>query len=410
MTYPILEYDSTQNAFIEPSKVIKPRNMPEHCVICIFREVIDKVIAEHNAKMLVENRWEDGPHPVYEISYQNQQLAFFHPGVGAPLAAGLLEEVIAFGCRKFIACGGCGVLEKDMTVGSLIVVSGAIRDEGVSYHYLPPDREVIANEVGVNALVKALSHRGVPYRVGKTWTTDAPCRETPNKIAERKKEGCLAVEMESAGMMAVAQFRGVVFGLVLYSGDDLSGTEWDNRAWQSRDEIRESLFWLCADCVNRKSEDDHAQVVYKDYVNTAKQLEREISSTFHAWKVIKGWVIAFLISGFAFQIFYAVAPINKYRSKDLNAGMVIVSLIIVVSAYGIPITWVSKRNKWIREHEEIRAAEIEKPKSGFQEFYVTWKKEKSKEQLMTALAPENKRCASPFCFFDLYQFHRALGA
>src|SRR5665648_780958 len=136
----------------------------------------------------------------------------------------------------------------------------------------------------------------------------------------------------------------------------------------------ESLFWLCADCVNRKSEDDRAQVVYKDYVNTAKQLEREISSTFHAWKVIKGWVIAFLISGFAFQISYAVAPINKYRSKDLNAGMVIVSLIIVVSAYGIPITWVSKRNKWIREHEEIRAVEIEKPKHGFQEFYVNWKK------------------------------------
>jgi len=70
-------------------------------------------------------------------------LAFFHPGVGAPLAAGLLEEVIAFGCRKFIACGGCGVLEKDIAVGNLIVVPGAIRDEGVSYHYLPLDREAL---------------------------------------------------------------------------------------------------------------------------------------------------------------------------------------------------------------------------------------------------------------------------
>lgn len=247
MIYPIFEYDSTRNAFIEPSKVIKPRNMPEHCVICFFREVIDKVIAEHNAKMLVENRWEDGPHPVYEISYQNQRLAFFHPGVGAPLAAGLLEEVIAFGCRKFIACGGCGVLEKDIAVGNLIVVSGAIRDEGVSYHYLPLDREVIANEVAVNALAKTLSKRGVPYRVGKTWTTDAPYRETPNKIAKRKEDGCLTVEMESAGMMAVAQFRDVILGQVLYGGDDLSGPEWNNRAWQSRDEIRESLFWLCVD-------------------------------------------------------------------------------------------------------------------------------------------------------------------
>ena len=247
MAYPILEYDTRRTALIEPSEVNKARDMPEHCVICFFKEVLDKVAAEEDAKMLVENRWEDGPHPVYEIAHQGQRLAFFHPGVGAPLAAGLLEEVIAFGCRKFIACGGSGVLDKDLTVGSLVVVTGAIRDEGVSYHYLPPGREVIANEAGVKALVQVLSQRGIPYRTGKTWSIDAPYRETPHKIARRKEEGCLAVEMESAGMMAVAQFRGVIFGQVLYGGDDLSGAVWDNRAWQSRSEIRENLFWLCAD-------------------------------------------------------------------------------------------------------------------------------------------------------------------
>ncbi len=119
--------------------------------------------------------------------------------------------------------------------------------KGLSYHYLPPGREVIANEAAVDALVKTLQKRDVPYRVGKTWTTDAPYRETANKIAKRKEEGCLTVEMESAGLMAVAQFREVILGQVLYGGDDLSGAEWDNRAWQSRDEIRESLFWLCAE-------------------------------------------------------------------------------------------------------------------------------------------------------------------
>ncbi len=247
MTYPILEFDPTPEAFIEPSKVIRARDLPEHCVICFFKEVIDKVVAEYNAKVVVENRWEDGPHCVYEISYRDRRLAFFHPGVGAPVAAGLLEEVIAFGCRKFIACGGCGVLEKDIAVGHIVVVSGAVRDEGVSYHYLPPGREVIANETGVNALTKTLHARGVPYRIGKTWTTDAPYRETLNKIIQRKKDGCLVVEMESAALIAVAQFRNVVFGQALYGGDDLSGLEWDNREWQSRSDVRESLFWLCAD-------------------------------------------------------------------------------------------------------------------------------------------------------------------
>jgi len=247
MTHPILEFDPTPEAFIEPSKVIRPRDVPEHCVICFFKEVIDKVVAQCNAKVLVKNRWEDGPHPLYEISYRDRRLAFFHPGVGAPIGAGLLEEVIAFGCRKFIACGGCGVLEKDIAVGHIIVVAGAVRDEGVSYHYLPPDREVTADPRGVNALVEALNGRGIPYRVGKTWTIDAPYRETPNKIAQRKKDGCLTVEMESAALMAVAQFRNVIFGQALYGGDDLSGAQWDNRAWQSRQDVRESLFWLCAD-------------------------------------------------------------------------------------------------------------------------------------------------------------------
>ncbi|HSL43351.1 MAG TPA: nucleoside phosphorylase [Anaerolineales bacterium] len=247
MTYPILEFDATPEAFIEPSKIIRARDLPEHCVICFFKEVIDKVVEEHDAKIVVENKWEDGPHCIYEISHHGQRLAFFHPGVGAPIAAGQLEEAIAFGCRKFIACGGCGVLEKDIAVGHLIVVAGAVRDEGVSYHYLPPSREVTAHEAGVQALVQTLNARGLPYRVGKTWTTDAPYRETVNKIARRKEEGCLVVEMESAALIAVSQFRGVMFGQALYGGDDLSGTDWDHRDWTSRSEVRESLFWLCAD-------------------------------------------------------------------------------------------------------------------------------------------------------------------
>jgi uridine phosphorylase len=246
-SYPILEHDATREALIEPSRVISPRDVPEHCVICFFQEVLDKVVAEHDAKILAQNKWEDGPHPLYEIDYGGRRLAFVHPGIGGPLAAGLLEEVIAWGCRKFIACGGCGVLAKEIAVGHLILVTSAVRDEGTSYHYLPPAREVVAGEAGVRALAQHMDGIGVPYLRGKTWTTDAPYRETPKKIAQRRAEGCLTVEMEAASFLAVAEFRGVPFGQVLYGGDDLSGPEWDNRAWQSRRDVREHLFWLCAD-------------------------------------------------------------------------------------------------------------------------------------------------------------------
>ncbi len=146
-----------------------------------------------------------------------------------------------------VACGGCGVLEPGLAVGALVIVSSAVRDEGVSYHYLPPAREVQASPLAVAALQRVLDERGLPYRVGKTWTTDAPYRETCGKVARRRLEGCLTVEMEAAAMMAVAEFRRVVFGQILYAGDDLSGTEWDHRRWQFQREVRESLFWLAAE-------------------------------------------------------------------------------------------------------------------------------------------------------------------
>lgn len=247
ISVPILEFDPEPEAIIEPARVIRPHDVPEHCVICFFREVVEKVKVEHGARVIASNAWEDGPHPLYEMAYAGRRLAFYHPGVGAALAAGLLEEAIALGCRTFIACGGCGVLEPGLAVGALVIVSSAVRDEGVSYHYLPPAREVQASPLAVAALQRVLDERGLPYRVGKTWTTDAPYRETRGKVARRRLEGCLTVEMEAAAMMAVAEFRRVVFGQILYAGDDLSGTEWDHRRWQFQREVRESLFWLAAE-------------------------------------------------------------------------------------------------------------------------------------------------------------------
>ncbi|MBE0687998.1 MAG: nucleoside phosphorylase [Anaerolineaceae bacterium] len=244
---PILEHDYESESKIEPSRVIKPRDVPEHCVISFFQEINRKIVEEKQAKVVVANRWEDGEHPIYEIDHLGKRLAFFHPGVGAPIAAGLLEEAIAFGIKNFIICGGCGVLKGDLFVGKLILVDCAIRDEGVSYHYLVPSREVQTEPEIVKAMETILESRGIPFITGKTWTTDAPYRETPGMIQSRVEEGCLTVEMEAAALLAVSQYRKVKLGQLLYAGDDLSGEKWDKRNWQSRKEIRESLFWLAAD-------------------------------------------------------------------------------------------------------------------------------------------------------------------
>lgn len=246
-SYPILEHDFLMETKIEPSRIIKPRDVPEHCVISFFRDVNEKVISEKQAKVVVPNRWEDGEHPIYEMEHHGRRLAFFHPGVGAPIAAGLLEEAIAFGCRKFVVVGGAGVLEKGLAVGKLILVESAVRNEGVSYHYIEPGREIQAQPQALAAIRATLEARKLPFISGKTWTTDAPYRATQAMIDARRAEGCLTVEMEAASLMAVAQFRKVLLGQILYAGDDLSGENWDRRGWQSRQEVRESLFWLAAD-------------------------------------------------------------------------------------------------------------------------------------------------------------------
>jgi len=247
MTYPILEFDPTPTAIIEPKHLIEPIDIPEHCVLCFFQDVFDGLLKEGRLKLLATQKSEIGAHPVYELDMDGRRLAAFHPGVGAPLAAALLDEVIALGCKRFIACGGAGVLNREIAVGRLIVPSSAVRDEGTSYHYLPPSREAPASPEGVTAIEKALKADGIDYIVGKTWTTDGFYRETPEKVKLRKAEGCITVEMEAAAFFAVAQFRGVTFAQILYGGDNLDSEKWDSRHWNNQTSVREKLFWLAAE-------------------------------------------------------------------------------------------------------------------------------------------------------------------
>ena len=245
--FPILEHDPSPDALIEPSRLLSPIDIPLHCVLCFFQDVIAGLGERGLLQPVYELRSEMGPNPVYLLAIDGQRLALVHPGVGAPLAGGVLDELIALGCRRFIACGGAGVLNRDLVVGHVIVPTAAVRDEGTSYHYLPPAREVRPSAAAVTAIEATLTHRGVAYVSGKTWTTDGFYRETVARIARRRAEGCLTVEMEAAAFFAVAQFRGVTFGQLLYGGDDVSGDAWDSRGWQSRVSIRERVFWLAAE-------------------------------------------------------------------------------------------------------------------------------------------------------------------
>ncbi|MDX1416495.1 MAG: nucleoside phosphorylase [Candidatus Promineifilaceae bacterium] len=245
--FPILEYDPNRKAVLEPGELLDSVDISEHCVLCFFQDVITTLSREKEIKLVYELGSEIGKNPVYEMEIDGQRLVVAHAGVGAPLSAGFMEELIALGCRKFIACGGCGVLDNQVGLGQAVIPTAAVRDEGTSYHYLPPAREVTASPEAVQAIQSTLEQHQVPYILGKTWTTDGVYRETMDKVALRRAEGCLTVEMETAAFCAVAQFRGVAFGQILYGGDDLTGEVWDRRDWHKLESTREKLFWLAAE-------------------------------------------------------------------------------------------------------------------------------------------------------------------
>lgn len=233
-------------AVIEPSEQSRPRpDMPAAVVLCFFREVIDRVVA--GAPVVAAPRWAHATHEIWRIDVGGKPLAVMHPGVGAPLAAGLLEQAIAYGGTRFVAVGGCGALMPDLALGHVIVPTAAIRDEGTSYHYLPPARTVEVEPRAVATARTVLDRHEAPYVTGLTWTTDAPYRETLEVVGRRRAEGAVAVEMETAAFAAVAQRRQVTFAQLLYAGDSLAGETYDTRNWWAAHDVREALFWLAAE-------------------------------------------------------------------------------------------------------------------------------------------------------------------
>ena len=262
--WPITEFDPSREALIEPSEVqvCAPGERPPPsghmggsgiapcAVLCFFGDVVERISKSSKATVVDRLVSEHGEHLVYEIDHRGERLAFFQPGVGAPLSAAFFEEAIGRGVRTAVACGAAGALLPELRLGQVVLLTSALRDEGTSYHYLPPSRVVTADVGMVEVLSAALEREGVAFTKARTWSTDGIYRETPEKVRKRREEGCAVVEMEASALFAVARWRGVRFGQLVYAGDSLAGDSWDHREWIAAHEVRERLFWLAADaCV-----------------------------------------------------------------------------------------------------------------------------------------------------------------
>jgi purine-nucleoside phosphorylase len=150
-----------------------------------------------------------GPGRFFGVNATNGRIGVCCMGIGAPAVSAQLEILIALGVGTFLSIGTAGGLLADQAPGDVVVATGAIRDEGTSLHYVDAGIDVSPDAALTNSLANALTRAGIQARSGSTWTTDAPFRETKQRIEELRGQGVPAVEMEAAALFAVAQVRGV---------------------------------------------------------------------------------------------------------------------------------------------------------------------------------------------------------
>jgi len=225
------EFDIEQKAVINPEMVTKAvAGFPKVTISCFSKKLFDSVLSHFESKLLTELHSAIGLNPVYEVEYQGQKFALFQSRVGEPSCVAEYEDLMAIGSKQLILLGNCGVLDRSIEDCGIIIPTLALRDEGTSYHYMRPSDTIEVNKRYREEFREVLRKSGYPFVEGTTWTTDAPYRETPEKVRRRKAQGAICVEMECAGMQAVCDFRGTGFFQFFYAGDNLDHSEWEPRS------------------------------------------------------------------------------------------------------------------------------------------------------------------------------------
>lgn len=152
--------------------------------------------------------------------------AFLVPGVGAPMATLVVEELIARGTERFCIVGHAGGLDPAFDIGDVVVIDRALRDEGTSHHYLDGGPYAEADPDLTGWLGETLERAGVGYEVGPTWTTDAVYRETVAEVRAYREAGIRTVDMEAASVFTVARYRDAEAGAVFAISDILEPDAW----------------------------------------------------------------------------------------------------------------------------------------------------------------------------------------
>lgn len=244
---PILEFDTEKTAVIDPTHEKLDLKLPKKCVFAFLGEYIDEFARKTGARKVSEFVSATKYYPIYITKYKGEEITLCQAPVGAAPAAQILDWLIGYGVREIISAGSCGALDA-FPESTFLVPRKALRDEGTSYHYAPPSRFMEISERARKAIAETILEHGMKYQEVVTWSTDGFFRETREKVAYRKSEGCSVVEMECSALAACAALRSATWGMILYTADSLADVEkYDMRSWGGN--AYEYAMTLCLDAV-----------------------------------------------------------------------------------------------------------------------------------------------------------------
>ncbi len=184
-------------------KNIPEGNVPKVCILDPDGDIISNLLRANRAA--INPYWACYHTQLYNFQYEGLEFGIVGCAVGASFAVLIAEELFASGCQLLISITSSGMIVPSQSPPFFVLIEKAFRDEGTSYHYLPPSDYAHIDHELLRRLEDAFSKSAVPVCRGATWTTDAPFRETSVAIEQARLQGILAVEMEASALYAFAQ-------------------------------------------------------------------------------------------------------------------------------------------------------------------------------------------------------------
>lgn len=225
------QFDKNKTSTFNPSDVTdKTNDFPKLGITCFSKKLLDSIIEMFDYEIISELANANGHIPVYKINYEGEDIALYMSYVGAASCCVAYDTMLAKGLEKLVMFGTCGVLDENIEDLGIIIPTYAIRDEGTSYHYMASSDEIEVNKKYKEDFIAILNSHNIKYVEGKTWTTDAPFRETIDKIKMRKDMGAICVDMEASAINAVADFRDKEVFQFFYAADKIVSSSWDQRS------------------------------------------------------------------------------------------------------------------------------------------------------------------------------------